>query len=81
MTKNARNRRGVLLIFQCGFRVTPLAKLVKIDEFVGIGKSWLSGNQAGNHLAVQVGQSLVQATKGVDQPFMVQAEKMKDGCM
>ena len=59
--------------------MNSLAKLVKVDEFVGIGKSWLSGKQVGNHLAVQVGQSLVQAIKGIDQPFMVEAEEMKNG--
>lgn len=30
---------------------------------------------------MKIGKSEAQATKGIDQSFMVQAEKMKNGCM
>ena len=33
-----------------------------------------SGNQVVDHLAMKIGKSEAQATKGIDQSFMVQAE-------
>ena len=46
MIKNGSNRRGVLLIFQCGFRVTPLAKLIKVDELVGVEQDMAEGEES-----------------------------------